>query len=107
MKGHASDEIISDSFELIRNLGKFTFDINFLKKKKSHFFTGKYNEQYVRELIKFLFQFSVIGNIFHEDENPSKVYSYSWAHREDIIEPDYMCRFAIHRGLRPALRAEK
>jgi hypothetical protein len=30
----------------------------------------------------------------------------SWAHREDIFEPDFSARFSIHLGLRAALKAE-
>ena len=107
MGGHVSDNLIKDAFTLIRNLGKPTFDLNYLKTKKPDYFQEQDGEKKVRELILLLFQFSVIGNIFHDENNPSQVNFHSWAHREDIFEPDFSARFCIHLGLREALRAER
>ena len=107
MMGHKSDKFINDSFELIRNLGKNTFNIDFLKIRKPYLFDEKGSDNYVREILQFLFQFSVIGNIIHDPDDKQKNIAFSFAHREDTLEPDYSITFTIHQGLRSALRAGK
>lgn len=105
MHGHAKQKKINDAFSLVRNLGKPTFDLELLRKKKPDYFQqGIESEEKVKDLIRFLFQFSVICNIFHNEENS---YYYSCAHREDIREPDFNARFFIHYGLRPALKGDQ
>jgi hypothetical protein len=95
MHGHAEQNKIENALSLIRNLGKkSSFDFNFLREKKPNYFQqGVESEEKVKDLIRFLFQFSVICNIFHNEENPSCPDYYSCAHREDIIEPDFNARF--------------
>ncbi len=103
MKGHVSDTDINNSIYMIKNLGKSNFYLNDLKKHKSHIFSNN-DDEYIFKLLKLLYEFSVIGNLIHDQERP-ELYYHSWAHREDSVEPDYFAQFTIHIGLRPALKA--
>jgi hypothetical protein len=105
IKGHIDNEKIEQYFALIRNLGKNTFDIAELIKRKGNLVSHLGGEEEARRVISFLFRFGVVGNIFHSSDNPQEITSFSWSYREDTFEPDFDARFKIHPGLSSALRS--
>ena len=106
MKGHLDKDKQKNYLKLIRNLGKGTFYLNDLLERKRTVIEEIGGKEELEKALSFLFRFGVIGNIFHDYEEPSLVNSYSWSFREDVYEPDFDAKFTIHLGLRPALRAE-
>ena len=107
MKGHKNKDFINKSLSLLRGIGKRnTITLDILKKKKPYLFRSDPGIDEVKEMLAFLYRFSVIGNIYHNSDNPSQIESYSWSHREDQVEPDYDATFTIHPGIRIALKAE-
>lgn len=106
MKGHSEGQQIDKYFSLIKNLGRNTFSVHELMKRKSNLISQLGGEEEARRAVSFLFKFGVVGNIFHSPDHPNEIQSYSWSYREDTFEPDFDARFSIHSGLRPALRSE-
>ena len=107
MKGHRSDQFVEKSLSLLKGIGKgHTITIDKIKKRKPQLFSCENGEDNVKEMISFLYQFSVIGNIYHNSSDDSKIEFQAWSHREDQIEPDFNASFSIHQGLRLALKAE-
>lgn len=107
MNGHLNKEQAENCFMLINNLGKNTFSMGDIIDKRARLIEELGGESALKKAIQFLFRFGVVGNIFHDPESPSTVNTYSWAFREDILEPDFDSRFTVHLGLRAALKAEK
>ena len=106
MNGHLNKEKVEAYFMLVNNLGRGTFRISDVATRRADLIESLGGDSALKEAIKFLFKFGVIGNIFHDPESPSTVNAYSWSFREDILEPDFDARFTLHLGLRPALKAE-
>lgn len=107
MKGHKDSDFVEQSLSLLKGIGKGnTLTLEKIKNKKPHLFSTSEGIEKVKEMLKFLYRFSVIGNIYHNSDNVSKIESYSWSHREDQAEPDYDAVFTIHQGIRIALKIE-
>jgi len=107
MKGHQSPEFVENSLSLLKGIGKgYTVTLDKIKKKKPHLFDNEKGEESVKEMLSFLYRFSVIGNIYHNSSDDSQVAFHSWSHREDQTEPDFDAPFSIHQGIRLALKVE-
>lgn len=106
-KGHKSAEFVERSLSLLKGIGKgFTLTLDKIRKKKPHLFEGEGGEENVKAMLSFLYRFSVVGNIYHKEDDNSEIASYSWSHKEDQAEPDFDATFTIHQGIRIALKLE-
>ncbi|HDM8242909.1 TPA: hypothetical protein P0E24_001980 [Vibrio campbellii] len=107
MKGHQSSEFVEKSLSLLKGIGKgHTVTLEKIKKRKPYLFAEEGGEERVKEMLSFLYRFSIIGNIYHNSEDSSQVIFHSWSHREDESEPDFDAPFSIHQGIRLALKVE-
>lgn len=97
--GHISEEEISQSFLLIKQFKKTEFYYSEIY-EYYHQRRSLYKNIDLEKTLKYLFDFSVIGNTWkHERKN--KQY-YSWSYRENV-ELDYDKKFVVHLGLRKEL----
>ena len=97
--GHMSEDEISESILLIKQLKKREFDykeiLDFYNSRKR-----QYKNLDLERNLRFLFDFSIIGNKWYK-EGQNKFF-YSWAYRENAYI-DYDKRFVVHLGLKKAL----
>ena len=97
MHGHVEDVVIDEAFSLIRQFKRKSFNYNDIEK---YFNNNRdaFKHIELKEVLKLLFDFGVIGNKW--------VYKgrlcYSWSHRENTTI-DYEKGFNIHMGLRTEL----
>lgn len=95
--GHYPENVIEESLLLLRQFKKksFSFDeiYSYFNENKSD-----YANIDLKESLKFLFDFGVIGNTWRDNYGTY----HSWAHRENTTI-DYNKKFCIHMGLRKVL----
>jgi len=107
MKGHKDSDFVERSLSLLKGIGKgYTLTLEKIKSKKPHLFSSPDGEEEVKEMLRFLYRFSVIGNVYYNSDNTSQIEGFSWSHREDQAEPDFDAAFTIHQGVRMALKVE-
>jgi len=97
--GHLSDIKINEGFLLLKQFKKAEFNYHEIKEYYENR-TQLYKNIDLEEILKFFFDFSVLGNKQYNDAQ--KKYFYSWAYRENI-EVDFDKKFTIHLGLRKEL----
>lgn len=97
--GHLSDVEINESFLLLKQFKKteFTFEEirDYYSKRKAI-----YTNIVLEKTLKYLFDFSVLGNTWMHERLHRQF--YSWAYRENA-EVDYDKKFVVHLGLRKEL----
>lgn len=97
--GHISDTKIHETFTLLKQFKKneFTYsEINSYYSERKN----RYKNIDIDESLKFMFNFSVLGNKW-ENKQRNKFF-YSWAYRENT-EINYDQIFVVHLGLRKEL----
>lgn len=97
MHGHVDENIINAAFTLLRQYKRKNF--TYEKIEKYYFKNIEIYKQFdLKNLLKLLFDFGVIGNTW----NDKNITYYSWNYRENTTI-DYQKNFNIHIGLRKAL----
>lgn len=93
MNGHLGEKEIKELIELMIKFGKFDFKYNEIKKFVDE--RKVLTHLSLEEALKFLFDFSIIGNYV----NSNGKLRHTWKHRHDRVEIDFKKNMCLHYGL--------
>ncbi|MEZ2279699.1 MAG: P-loop ATPase, Sll1717 family [Microcoleus sp.] len=95
MHGHINNDAIQEITTLLIKFSKFRFDY-----KDIEVFEKQQNclqNISLREALKYLFDFSIIGNKWENQR--TNQWRHAWKHRHDQVNIDYDKQFVLHYGL--------